>query len=233
MVPTPQLPGSPYECPAEIQAAMSITPLGRLNRPVYICSMNTLPTRTRLIHAMADALQRKGLHGVGLSEILEMTGAPKGSLYHHFPGGKTDLAVAAIDSIGEQIDQHFSKLFSQQTDPLSALQKWFHGALQVLENSHFERGCPLATVALESSPDDTEIRAALQRTFTTIRHVLSKHLHTSGFATEQTDNLAALFVSLYEGGLLQARVAGSTEPLRKAINALFDLTQQLKNGSRS
>jgi TetR/AcrR family transcriptional repressor of lmrAB and yxaGH operons len=192
--------------------------------------MDTLPTRTRLIHAMADALQRKGLHGVGLSEILEMTGAPKGSLYHHFPGGKTELAVAAIDDISAQINQHFSRLFSQQPDPLKALSKWLDGALQQLEHSRFERGCPLATIALESSPDDVEIRDALQRCFTSIRRVLSEHLHRFGYNQSQADNLAALFVSLYEGGLLQARVAGSTTPLRNAIDALFELTQHPSHG---
>ncbi|WXL26369.1 TetR/AcrR family transcriptional regulator [Ectopseudomonas mendocina] len=188
--------------------------------------MENLPTRSKLIHAMADALQRKGLHGVGLSEILEISGVPKGSLYHHFPGGKTQLAVAAIDAIGEQSDQHFSHLFSQQPAPLKALKKWLAGALVQLENSRFERGCPLATIALESSPDDVEIRAALQRCFVTIRRGLSDHLHAFGYSREQADKLSALFVSLYEGVLLQARVAGSSEPLLNAIDALFELTEQ-------
>jgi TetR/AcrR family transcriptional repressor of lmrAB and yxaGH operons len=195
--------------------------------------MENLSTRDKLIHAMADALQRKGLHGVGLSEILEMTGAPKGSLYHHFPGGKNELAVAAIDAISSQIDQHFSHLFSHSPDPFKALQKWLNGALLQLETSRFERGCPLATIALESSSDDVEIRAALQRSFATIRRVLSEHFQAFGYPTAQANNLAALFVSLYEGGLLQARVAGSTAPLRNAANALFDLTQQPANGALS
>ena len=54
-------------------------------------------TRDRLIAAMTDALRRRGFHGVGVSDILQQAGAPKGVLYHHFPGGKAELAVAAID----------------------------------------------------------------------------------------------------------------------------------------
>jgi len=187
--------------------------------------MTKTNTRDKLIAAMADALQRKGLHGVGLSELLEIAGAPKGSLYHHFPGGKTELAVAAIEHISRRIDGLFVQLFAQQTDPLQALHHWLQAALQQLENSSFERGCPLATVALESGPDDVEIRAALQRSFATVRQALSQQLHQHGYAREQADNLAALFVALYEGGLLQARVAGSSEPLRRAADALFNLTR--------
>ncbi|VXB85422.1 Transcriptional regulator, TetR family [Pseudomonas sp. 8BK] len=188
--------------------------------------MKKTSTRDKLIHAMADALQRKGLHGVGLSELLEIAGAPKGSLYHHFPGGKSELAVAAIDHISRHIDSLFSQLFTQQTDPLKALHNWLQGALLQLENSQFERGCPLATIALESGPEDVEIRAALQRSFTAVRLALSAQLHAYGYPCEQADNLAALFVALYEGGLLQARVAGSSEPLKRAATALFNLTRE-------
>jgi TetR/AcrR family transcriptional repressor of lmrAB and yxaGH operons len=188
--------------------------------------MKNIPTRDKLIHAMADALQRKGLHGVGLNELLTIAGAPKGSLYHHFPGGKSELAVAAIEHISRHIDSLFAQLFAQQPDPLKAMHHWLQGALQQLENSQFERGCPLATIALESGPEDTEIRAALQRSFAAVRQALSQQLHTHGYPSAQADNLAALFVALYEGGLLQARVAGSSEPLKRAADALFNLTRE-------
>ena len=79
-----------------------------------------------------------------------------------------------------------------------------------------------------------EIRAALQRSFATVRQALSQQLHQYGYPSEQADNLAALFVALYEGGLLQARVAGSSEPLKRAAEALFNLTRsQPPQGARA
>ena len=188
--------------------------------------MKKTSTRDNLINAMTDALQRKGLHGVGLNELLDIAGAPKGSLYHHFPGGKSELAVAAIERISERIDSLFAQLFSHQPDPLNAMHSWLQAALQQLESSGFERGCPLATIALESGPEDVEIRAALQRSFTAVRQALSRQLRAHGYAGEQADNLAALFVAIYEGGLLQARVAGSSEPLKRAATALFNLARE-------
>ena len=155
--------------------------------------MKKTSTRDNLINAMTDALQRKGLHGVGLNELLDIAGAPKGSLYHHFPGGKSELAVAAIERISERIDSLFAQLFTNQPDPLNAMHSWLQGALQQLESSGFERGCPLATIALESSSDDVEIRAALQRSFNAVRQALSRQLRAYGYADEQAENLAALF----------------------------------------
>ncbi|MFN3770906.1 MAG: TetR/AcrR family transcriptional regulator [Ectopseudomonas guguanensis] len=189
----------------------------------------TKTTRDKLIDAMIDALQRKGLHGVGLSELLAGAGAPKGSLYHHFPGGKTELAVAAIERIGQRAEQAFATLFERQSEPLEALATWLHGALGQLQESAFERGCPLATVALESGPEDQEIRAALANAFVAIRQALQQQLQRHAYP--QPQGLAALFVALYEGGLLQARVAGSSEPLKQAAATLLHLTRQHRTES--
>ena len=184
----------------------------------------TKTTPDKLIDTMIDALQRKGLHGVGLNELLAAADAPKGSLYHHFPNGKTELAVAAIERVGQRAEQAFAALFQRQSDPLDALTTWLQSALGQLQESAFERGCPLATVALESAPQDHEIRAALANAFAAIRQALQQQLQRHGYA--QPEGLAALFVALYEGGLLQARVAGSSEPLKQAVATLLHLTRQ-------
>ena len=54
-------------------------------------------TRSRLVESAARLFRQKGYNGTGLSEVLEAARAPKGSLYHHFPKGKADLALAAAD----------------------------------------------------------------------------------------------------------------------------------------
>lgn len=189
----------------------------------------TKTTRDKLIDAMIDALQRKGLHGVGLNELLAAADAPKGSLYHHFPNGKTELAVAAIERVGQRAEQAFAALFERQSNPLDALTIWLQGALGQLQESAFECGCPLATVALESGPQDHEIRAALANAFAAIRQALQQQLQRHGYP--QPEGLAALFVALYEGGLLQARVAGSSEPLKQAVATLLHLTRQHRTES--
>lgn len=180
-------------------------------------------TRDRLIAAMTDALRRRGYHGTGLSDILQQAGAPKGVLYHHFPGGKAELAVAAIEQVVDRMETGLDQLLARQPDPLQATRQWLQAATGRLQASGFESGCPLATIALETSAADTALRQALARAFDRLRRRLAQALTSAGHDTSRADALAALIVSAYEGGLLQARVAHSTDPLNRVTDALLDL----------
>lgn len=180
-------------------------------------------TRTRLIRAMALALQQRGYHGVGLTELLDQAGAPKGVLYHHFPGGKQALAVAAVASTAAHIQASLDRLIDTGADPLPVLAGWLRMAREQLERSDFERGCPLATVALETTAGDLPLREALASAFAGIRSRLARLLAAAGIPPERTEPLAALVVASYEGALIQARVARSGEPMDAAAGALLDL----------
>jgi len=180
-------------------------------------------TRERLVAAMADQLARRGLHGVGLSELLAQAKAPKGVMYHHFPGGKQALAVAAIEQIAQRIGDSLDHLLRKEPDPVAALQIWIQAAQRRLDTSGFEHGCPLATVALESTAQDTELRAALASAFGTLRRRMADALVRSGLADPMAHGLASLMVATYEGGLIQARVAGSSAPMAQATQALLAL----------
>jgi TetR/AcrR family transcriptional repressor of lmrAB and yxaGH operons len=183
-------------------------------------------TRDRLIAAMAGALQRRGLHGVGLAELLERAGAPKGVLYHHFPGGKTELAVAAIDAVAQRVCAVLDRVIAERTDPVEALRQWLVAARKQLEGSDFEHGCPLSTVALESTAEDGALRAALAGAFKAVRDRLADAFALTGQDQDSAAALAALVVSAYEGGLMQARVACRSQPMTDTIAMLLALVEQ-------
>lgn len=191
--------------------------------------MTSTPTRDRLIHAMGDALQRRGLHGVGLSDILAAADSAKGGLYHHFPGGKSELAVAAIEQQVAALCALLDKLLTAAPDPVAALELWTAKAQQQLAASDFQRGCPLATVALESDADDVAIRRALADGFAAIRARLAQAFEAAGKIPDAA-GLAALIVAAYEGALLQARVAGSVAPMEMVGAALFPLLRAQLQG---
>ncbi|MBT9466049.1 TetR/AcrR family transcriptional regulator [Hydrogenophaga sp.] len=180
-------------------------------------------TRERLIAAMTDALRRRGLHGIGLTELLAQAGAPKGVLYHHFPGGKTELAVAAIDDVVARMLGWLDGLLARNADPIEAARQWMQGATVRLSSTGFHAGCPLATVALESTPDDHALREALARAFATLRERIALALEQHGEPRAQAQGIAALIVATYEGGLLQARVAQSSDPINLATQTLLSL----------
>ncbi|SDS60617.1 TetR/AcrR family transcriptional regulator, lmrAB and yxaGH operons repressor [Halopseudomonas sabulinigri] len=183
--------------------------------------MNTQDTRSRLINTMQRSLQRNGLHGTGLTQLLSLAKAPKGSLYHHFPGGKEELALAAIAQTADQLERFFTRLFSEHADPLDAVAHWIESALQRMEASQFSLGCPLASAALDSSPDDLDLRLAINRAFNRVQQQFAAHISAAGYPADYSQDLAALLFSSYEGGLIMARVAGDTLPLERAFRALL------------
>ncbi len=204
-----------------------------MDRPVYrICHMTTAKpssttpvpgTRDRLIDAMQQALRLKGYHGVGLSELLSTANAPKGVLYHHFPGGKTELAVAAIEAVIAQILAGLDRVFERNMDLSVALQSWMAGAQKTLAGSGYASGCPLAAVALESTPRDVAIRHALATGFAAVRQRLATGMQAAGMEPSRASSLAALVVSAYEGALVQARVAGNVDAMLGTSEALMAL----------
>ena len=178
-------------------------------------------TRERLVGAMVRTLQTRGLHGAGLNEILALAQAPKGVLYHHFPGGKNALAVAAVEATVAWSCDWLDKLMATHGHPADALRAWIARAVGGLGDSGFEIGCPMAAVALESTAADVELRAALARGFDAIRLRIAQALVRVGHDEAQAQGLAALMVAAYEGGLLQARVANDVAPMMQATETLL------------
>jgi len=183
-------------------------------------------TRERLIFATSDLLRRKGLHGFGVSDVLAAAQAPKGVLYHHFPGGKLELAIAAIDTAVAQILRSLEQIEAGGGDVPLALRGWLDQAHQRLARSGYEMGCPLAAVALESTGEDRELRAALNSGFDAIRGQLGRLLGQAGLSRAKAPRFAALVVSAYEGALLQARIAGDAKPANETADLLLEMLKR-------
>jgi TetR/AcrR family transcriptional repressor of lmrAB and yxaGH operons len=100
---------------------------------------------------------------------------------------------------------------------------WMGSAQRLLEKSNFHAGCPLATIALESTGEDTEIRVALNNAFALLRFKISQVLGSIGMPEPAARATASLIVSAYEGALLQSRVAQSVDIMRETSEALVGL----------
>ncbi len=180
-------------------------------------------TRERLIGAMIHTLQHRGLHGAGLAAILAAAGVPKGVMYHHFPGGKEELAVAAIDTTIGLLCERLDAYLQREASVAAALRLWIQRAQKGLQASGFDMGCPLAAVALESTAADVALRRALADGFARLRERIATALREGGSTEARARSLAALIVAAYEGGLLQARVANDMAPMKLAIEAVLAL----------
>jgi len=108
-------------------------------------------TRQRLLDAAVELLDQRGYHGTGLNEIFELSDTSRGSFYHHFPGGKQDLATAAIKQVGAQLGEALEQILQSAPTPAVAVAT-FAGLLgEQLLASEFRKGCPIAALAAEAT----------------------------------------------------------------------------------
>jgi TetR/AcrR family transcriptional regulator, lmrAB and yxaGH operons repressor len=164
-----------------------------------------------MILATLDLLRQSGLAGAGINPIVEASGAPKGSLYHFFPGGKHALVIAALKEAERVVGDGFRAIF-HQTAPLPQKVRSLFGATATrLEGSAFTKGCPVAAVTLDIDDDSEELRTICHRVFTAWLDVIAIGLNDVPAA--QRAGVAELILATLEGGLVLARAAASKDPL--------------------
>jgi TetR/AcrR family transcriptional repressor of lmrAB and yxaGH operons len=181
------------------------------------------PSRDRLLDAAVDLLQRQGYHGTGLNELLERSEAPRGSLYHHFPGGKEQIGAEAIARAGGQVAAAVEHLLRTKPSVADAVEALAGVLAAGLETSDFERGCPVATTALEVTPRSEPIRAAAQASFESWLAPLRERLEATGFDRLEAPRRADLAIATLEGALVLARARRNADVLRDAGRQLRPL----------
>jgi len=161
--------------------------------------------KQRMIEQMAVLLATKGLQGASFNEVLTAARAPRGSLYHHFPGGKDELVAAALD-FGAQ--RAFAHLETLKARPAIDVARGFIGAWRaLLVQASLGAGCALVavTVAAEAPP----LRVKAGEIFREFRARLAEALRDGGVAPERAQALAAGLLSACEGAVAVARAEGS------------------------
>ncbi len=180
-------------------------------------------SKAKMIAATAELLQRQGYHGTGLKQILALSGAPKGSLYFYFPGGKEQLACEALHSSGAAWEQRLRLVIDAAPDLGSAVRGACRALADELFASGFIDGCPIATVALEAASTSPAVRETCAAQYGAWRVMIADLLREGGTDPNTADELALFVLSAIEGALLLARVAQDTSALEVAGRMLETL----------
>lgn len=170
-------------------------------------------TRDRLVETSATLLQRQGLTGTGIKQILTEAGAPYSSLYHHFPGGKDELADVAIRASGARFQALVEAVWDEAPDVVSAVAAVFEGAAQTLESTDFAVACPIATVALEVASTNERLRVATAEVFEAWIESGTRRLEAHRVSPRDARMLALTLISLLEGAFVLSQALKSTEPV--------------------
>jgi TetR/AcrR family transcriptional regulator, lmrAB and yxaGH operons repressor len=186
-------------------------------------------TKQKLVDATATLLRRQGYHATGLSDIVAESGAPRGSLYFYFPDGKDQLAVAALDQSGEEWRVRIEAAVAEARDVGAAIDAIVKLLADDLEASHWEHGCPVAAVALESC--SKPVRAAVAAHYRAWQDGIAARL-TSDFGVPKpvAAQLSTVALASIEGALLLARVHRSREPLIAVGRALQAMASTFNRG---
>lgn len=174
--------------------------------------------RALLLKGARQLLAEKGYAGMELRDVAERGRAPRGSIYHHFPGGKVQLAREAAElegtTIRDLIERSLEERGLRQT--LTMFGDFFRRRVK----DHPERiGCPVAAAAL-ARPEDPELAAVATAAFQSWEGPIAAALRDEGVGHRDAEDFAGLVVSTVEGALLRARAAGSENPLNSAIGGL-------------
>ncbi|WP_396446923.1 TetR/AcrR family transcriptional regulator [Actinomadura sp.] len=177
-------------------------------------------TRERILRTAADLFQRQGYHGTGVNQVLAESGAPKGSLYFHFPEGKEQLASESVALSGRTVGEALTEAVLAAPDARAGLAALGEHFARSLRDSDFRKGCPLATVALETAAESETIRAACDTAYGEWLDGLRAALRGWGVPAERAGPLAALVLSSLQGAVMLARV-------QRDVSVLHQVTRQL------
>ena len=175
-------------------------------------------TRTRMIDGAVRLLAMQGLQGTSFSEVLELTGAPRGSVYHHFPHGKDQLVAAAVDSAGG----HALDLLDQWEglSPVDVTASFLAMWRSILERSQFRAGC--AVLAVTVATDSADLLGHAAEVFRAWRTKLAGLLESGGLEPRSAARFAAILVASSEGAVVLSRAEQSMEPFELVSEQLLE-----------
>jgi AcrR family transcriptional regulator len=176
-------------------------------------------TKERILDRSGELFRRQGYMGTGIKQILDEAGAPFGSLYHHFPGGKTELGAETIRRSGALYGLLLGEFVGPEVELGAGVRAFFAGAAETLRETDYADACPIATVALEVSSSDEELRRACADVFEAWIEGGVARLTMAGVGRERARRLVIQMLAGLEGAFVLGRALRDAEPVELAGEA--------------
>jgi len=172
------------------------------------------PAKQQILEAAARLFEKQGYHATGLNEIIQESGAPKGSLYYYFPDGKEQIGAETALWSAAQMAERIRLGLAQAPDLAEAVHGLALRIADAVERSGFAAGGPLMMLAAESAVRSERLNAACREAY---------NLMTDAFAEKLAGDakLAQFVLCTLEGAILLSRVQHSGDPLRRAAEQLY------------
>lgn len=175
-------------------------------------------TRQRMLDAALDVMRERGAAGVTVDEVLLRSGAPRGSVYHHFPGGRAQLIDETLTYAGESFTGMLERAARHGAD--AVLTRLVAFWTPVLEDSDFRSGCPIVPTAGDVAGDE-ELADKAAAILAGWRRTIAAAFRTEGRSEADADALATTVLSALAGAVEMCRAMRSIDPL-------FQVAEQLR-----
>ena len=175
-------------------------------------------TRTNMLISAAEVMRERGAAGVTNDEVLTRSGAPRGSVYYHFPEGRNQIVTEALRYAGDAIIADIDDAAGRGAKVL--LRQFVEFWERVLADSDFNAGCVVVAAATGSCDDELRLAVEAGRIFAHWRTALTRAFVADGFQESDADSLAVMSIATLEGAVVLCRSLRSSDPLRKVYEQL-------------
>lgn len=172
-------------------------------------------SRAALLDSAALLFRRQGYAATGVNQILEAADVKAGSLYHHFPAGKQELAAAVVDAVGSGIERRLRGILESDLAIADIVDAWIDLMSAGLSSDQRD-GCPIEPIATESVNASPQVRDASARAFDGWCSAVADRLRADGWPNEDANQTALAVIALLEGALILSRIHGDTAALNAA-----------------
>lgn len=175
-------------------------------------------TREKMVRTAAVLLREHGVAGTTIDRVLAVSGAPRGSVYHHFPGGRAQLLSEAVEFATDSIIELAGA--AGEGDPAVALDAFVALWREQLVASDYRAGCPVLAVVVDSDPALPELTEQAGEAFGRWQSVLARMLGERGMTATSADRLALQSLCILEGAVAVSRARREIAPLDEAADAI-------------
>ena len=170
----------------------------------------TITTKQRMIEEGSTLLRTRGMASTSFTDVLAASGAARGAIYHHFPGGKAELAREIVAWSGRSVRDRLSRLSANK--PQEVVTGFLAAVRPVVEQSANGTSCAVAAVTVEAAQYDPELTEAVRTALLSWVDALNQQLVQAGAKPRAAASVAMLMVTFLEGTHVLCRAVGTLEP---------------------
>jgi AcrR family transcriptional regulator len=184
--------------------------------------------KLKMVTAARRLIRERGYHATALSDVLELSEAPRGSVYFHFPGGKAQLAAEVARAYARDQADMIERAGEESDSAAELISAYVNRARENLIGSNYTQGCTVAPLVLEGATESDLLANAVSAAFSLMMESLAFQFAFFGMDRAGARELAEVVVSGVEGALVTARAFQSPAPFDSLLAALLNRADQLR-----